>query len=103
MLSSKYVALCSFVNASIQLHVRQAGMAIQRIVPGLQSKGSHLDQYFTLKHPQVTFNISSIQKFINNNFVLRTQQKMMPMTWRERPMLELRGKNSRNKSFILTL
>ncbi|XP_051535348.1 guanylate cyclase soluble subunit beta-2-like [Myxocyprinus asiaticus] len=74
-----------------QLRVRQAGVTIQRIVPGLQTMCTLLDQYFTIQHPQVTFNISSIRKFINSHFVLRTQRDMMPVTWRERPMLELRG------------
>lgn len=88
---------CSFVlllNASIQLQVRQAGVTVQRIVPGLQSRCSQLDQYFNIQHPQVTFNICSIRKFINSHFVLRTRRDRMPMAWRERPMLELRGENS---------
>ncbi|XP_059369658.1 guanylate cyclase soluble subunit beta-2-like [Carassius carassius] len=74
-----------------ELQVRQAGVTIQRIVPGLQSRCSQLDQYFNIQHPQVTFNICSIRKFINSHFVLRTQIDRMPMAWRERPMLELRG------------
>uniref|UniRef100_A0A8C2JCF4 guanylate cyclase n=1 Tax=Cyprinus carpio TaxID=7962 RepID=A0A8C2JCF4_CYPCA len=74
-----------------ELQVRQAGVTIQRIVPGLQSRCSQLDQYFNIQHPQVTFNICSIRKFINSHFVLRTRRDRMPMAWRERPMLELRG------------
>uniref|UniRef100_A0A8C1VXV5 guanylate cyclase n=1 Tax=Cyprinus carpio TaxID=7962 RepID=A0A8C1VXV5_CYPCA len=74
-----------------ELQVRQAGVTIQRIVPGLQSRCGQLDQYFNIQHPQVTFNICSIRKFINSHFVLRTRRDRMPMAWRERPMLELRG------------
>uniref|UniRef100_A0A673ILA1 guanylate cyclase n=1 Tax=Sinocyclocheilus rhinocerous TaxID=307959 RepID=A0A673ILA1_9TELE len=70
------------LDASIQLQVRQAGVTIQKIVPGLQSRCGQLDQYF---------NICSIRKFINSHFVLRTQRDRMPMAWRERPILELRG------------
>ncbi|KAK2881537.1 hypothetical protein Q8A67_018805 [Cirrhinus molitorella] len=74
-----------------ELQVRQAGVTVQRIVPGLQTRCSQLDQYFTIQHPQVTFNICSIRKFINSHFVLRTQRDRMPIAWKERPMLELRG------------
>uniref|UniRef100_A0A672PAF9 guanylate cyclase n=1 Tax=Sinocyclocheilus grahami TaxID=75366 RepID=A0A672PAF9_SINGR len=74
-----------------ELLVRQAGVTIQRIVPGLQSFCGQLHQYFTIQHPQVTFNICSIRKFINSHFVLRTRRDRMPMAWKERPMLELRG------------
>ncbi|XP_016412985.1 guanylate cyclase soluble subunit beta-2-like [Sinocyclocheilus rhinocerous] len=74
-----------------ELQVRQAGVTIQRIVPGLQSCCGQLHQYFTIQHPQVTFNICSIRKFINSHFVLRTRRDRMPMAWKERPMLELRG------------
>ncbi|CAB1348486.1 unnamed protein product, partial [Coregonus sp. 'balchen'] len=51
----------------------------------------HLDQYFSIVHPEVTFTISSIRKFINSHFVLQTRRDMMPEAWRDRPMLELRG------------
>ncbi|KTG32929.1 hypothetical protein cypCar_00037822, partial [Cyprinus carpio] len=85
-----------------ELQVRQAGVTIQRIVPGLQSRCGQLDQYFNIQHPQVTFNICSIRKFINSHFVLRTRRDRMPMAWRERPMLELRGENSRKAYLFLT-
>lgn len=71
--------------------VRQAGVNLQRIVPGLQTMNIHLDQYFSIVHPEVTFTISSIRKFINSHFVLQTCREMMPEVWRERPMLQLRG------------
>ncbi|XP_045542957.1 guanylate cyclase soluble subunit beta-2 [Salmo salar] len=74
-----------------ELMVRQAGVNIQKIVPGLQTMSIHLDQYFSIVHPEVTFTISSIRKFINSHFVLQTRRDMMPEAWRDRPMLELRG------------
>nr|XP_015216437.1 PREDICTED: guanylate cyclase soluble subunit beta-2-like isoform X1 [Lepisosteus oculatus]XP_015216438.1 PREDICTED: guanylate cyclase soluble subunit beta-2-like isoform X2 [Lepisosteus oculatus] len=74
-----------------ELRVKQAGVNIQKIVPGLQTMGIHLDQYFTIIHPEVTFTISSVRKFINSQFVLRTKRDMMPESWRRCPMLELRG------------
>ncbi|XP_044060084.1 guanylate cyclase soluble subunit beta-2-like isoform X2 [Siniperca chuatsi] len=74
-----------------QLVVHQAGVNLQRIVPGLQTMGIHLDLYFTIVHPEVTFTISSIRKFINSHFVLQTHRDMMPEAWKDRPMLQLRG------------
>ncbi|KAM4627539.1 guanylate cyclase soluble subunit beta-2-like [Polymixia lowei] len=74
-----------------QLVVRQAGVNLQRIVPGLQTMSIHLDQYFSIVHPEVTFTISSIRKFINSHFVLQTRRDMMPEAWRDRPVLQLRG------------
>ncbi|XP_026797175.3 guanylate cyclase soluble subunit beta-2 [Pangasianodon hypophthalmus] len=74
-----------------QLRVRQAGVTVQKIVPGLQTTGIRLDQYFTILHPEVTFTIASIRKFINSHFVLQTRRDMMPEYWKEMPMLELRG------------
>ncbi|XP_067102758.1 guanylate cyclase soluble subunit beta-2-like [Osmerus mordax] len=74
-----------------QLRVCQAGVNLQRIVPGLQTRNICLDQYFLILHPEVTFTISSIRKFINSHFVLQTRRNMMPEAWRERPMLQLRG------------
>ncbi|CAL8361849.1 unnamed protein product [Merluccius merluccius] len=74
-----------------QLLVRQAGVNVQRIVPGLRTANARLDQYFGIVHPEVTFTISSIRKFINSHFVLQTCREMMPEAWRERPMLQLRG------------
>ncbi|XP_053529784.1 guanylate cyclase soluble subunit beta-2-like [Ictalurus punctatus] len=74
-----------------QLRVRQAGVTVQKIVPGLQTRGIRLDQYFTILHPEVTFTIASIRKFINSHFVLQTRRDMMPEYWKEMPMLELRG------------
>eukprot|EP00066_Takifugu_rubripes_P017518 XP_011606784.1 PREDICTED: guanylate cyclase soluble subunit beta-2-like [Takifugu rubripes] len=74
-----------------QLVVHQAGVNLQRIVPGLQTMSIHLDQYFSIVHPEVTFNITSIRKFINSHFVLQAHREMMPRVWRDRPMLQLRG------------
>ncbi|KAI4878906.1 hypothetical protein NFI96_006257 [Prochilodus magdalenae] len=74
-----------------ELRVRQAGVTVQKIVPGLQTMGIQLDQYFTILHPEVTFTIASIRKFINSHFVLQTRRDMMPECWKETPMLELRG------------
>uniref|UniRef100_A0A3B4Z8W8 guanylate cyclase n=1 Tax=Stegastes partitus TaxID=144197 RepID=A0A3B4Z8W8_9TELE len=74
-----------------QLVVHQAGVKLQRIVPGLQTMSIHLDEYFSIVHPEVTFTISSIRKFINSHFVLQTRRDMMPQGWKDRPMLQLRG------------
>ncbi|MGH0190651.1 UNVERIFIED_CONTAM: hypothetical protein FKN15_049211 [Acipenser sinensis] len=74
-----------------KLRVKQAGVNIQKIVPGLQTVSIRLDQYFTIIHPEVTFTIPSARKFINSQFVLRTRRNMMPESWKSRPMLELRG------------
>ncbi|XP_051253218.1 guanylate cyclase soluble subunit beta-2-like [Dicentrarchus labrax] len=74
-----------------QLVVHQAGVNLQRIVPGLQTMSIHLDLYFSIVHPEVTFTISSIRKFINSHFVLQTRRDMMPEVWKDRPMLQLRG------------
>ncbi|XP_030266266.1 guanylate cyclase soluble subunit beta-2 [Sparus aurata] len=54
------------------LKVRQTGVNIQKFVPGLQASNTTLDQYFTIIHPQVTFTIESIRKFINSQFVLKS-------------------------------
>ncbi|XP_075058041.1 guanylate cyclase soluble subunit beta-2-like [Mixophyes fleayi] len=74
-----------------ELRVKQAGVSIQRIVPGLQTMGIRLDQYFSTVHPEVTLTISNVRKFINSQFVFRTKREMMPESWKQRPMLELRG------------
>ncbi|XP_044288677.1 guanylate cyclase soluble subunit beta-2-like [Varanus komodoensis] len=74
-----------------ELRVKQAGVSIQKIVPGLQTMGIRLNQYFSIVRPEVTFTISSVQKFINSQFVFRTKREMMPESWKQRPMLELRG------------
>ncbi|KAM3875219.1 LOW QUALITY PROTEIN: guanylate cyclase soluble subunit beta-2-like [Diretmus argenteus] len=74
-----------------QLVVCQAGVNLQRIVPGLQTMSIHLDQFFSIVRPEVSFTISSIRKFINGHFVLQTRRDMMPEAWRDRPVLQLRG------------
>uniref|UniRef100_F7FK82 guanylate cyclase n=1 Tax=Monodelphis domestica TaxID=13616 RepID=F7FK82_MONDO len=74
-----------------KLRVKQAGVNIQKYVPGLQTRDIRVDEYFTIIHPQVTFNIVSISKFINSQFVLKTRREMMPEVWKNQPILKLRG------------
>ncbi|XP_075707173.1 guanylate cyclase soluble subunit beta-2-like [Rhinoderma darwinii] len=74
-----------------QLKVKQAGVNIQKYVPGIQTMDIRLDEYFTIIHPQVTFTIPNIQMFTNSQFVLKTKQEMMPESWKKQPMLTLRG------------
>ncbi|XP_069829012.1 guanylate cyclase soluble subunit beta-2-like [Dendropsophus ebraccatus] len=74
-----------------QLKVKQAGVNIQKYVPGIQTMDIRLNDYFTIVHPQVTFTISNIQKFTNSQFVLKTKREMMPESWKKHPMLKLRG------------
>ncbi|KAM9675156.1 guanylate cyclase soluble subunit beta-2-like [Dama dama] len=73
------------------LQVKQAGVSIQKYVPGLQTQKIRLDEYFSIVHPQVTFNIFSICKFINSQFVLKARREMLPAAWRSQPALKLRG------------
>ncbi|XP_045911398.1 guanylate cyclase soluble subunit beta-2-like isoform X1 [Micropterus dolomieu] len=54
------------------LKVRQAGVNLQKFVPGLQARDATVDQYFTIIHPQVAFTIESIRIFINSQFVLKS-------------------------------
>ncbi|KAG8585103.1 hypothetical protein GDO81_004894 [Engystomops pustulosus] len=74
-----------------QLKVKQAGVNIQKYVPGIQTMDIRLDEYFTIVHPQVTFTISNIQMFTNSQFVLKTKREMMPLSWKKQRMLKLRG------------
>ncbi|XP_069748544.1 guanylate cyclase soluble subunit beta-2 [Narcine bancroftii] len=74
-----------------ELKVKQAGVNIQKYVPGLQMKDIKVNKYFAITHPAVPFTISSIRKFINSQFVLKTRREMMPMSWKSQPMLKLRG------------
>ncbi|XP_055502363.1 guanylate cyclase soluble subunit beta-2 [Leucoraja erinacea] len=74
-----------------ELRVKQAGTSIQKIIPGLQTMNIQLDAYFTIVHPEVTFKILTIQKFINSIFRLRTKRVMMPESWKHCPMLEVKG------------
>ncbi|XP_040278365.1 guanylate cyclase soluble subunit beta-2-like [Bufo bufo] len=74
-----------------QLKIRQAGVNIQKYVPGIQTMDIRLDEYFTIIHPQVTFTIANIQMFTNSQFVLKTKREMMPEYWKKQPMLTLRG------------
>uniref|UniRef100_A0A670IV37 guanylate cyclase n=1 Tax=Podarcis muralis TaxID=64176 RepID=A0A670IV37_PODMU len=73
------------------LTIKQAGVNIQKFVPGLQIYGTRLDEYFSIVHPQVTFTIFSIRKFINSQFVLKIRRDALPNLWTRRPMLKLRG------------
>uniref|UniRef100_A0A667WFL9 guanylate cyclase n=1 Tax=Myripristis murdjan TaxID=586833 RepID=A0A667WFL9_9TELE len=56
------------------LKVKQTGVKIQKFIPGLQTGDTRLDKYFTITHPQVTFTIESIRKFINSQFVLKSHR-----------------------------
>ncbi|XP_036401399.1 guanylate cyclase soluble subunit beta-2 [Megalops cyprinoides] len=73
------------------LKVKQTGVNIQKFVPGLQTMDIRLDEYFSIVHPQVTFNIESIRKFINSQFVLKTRREMVPESTQHQSMLKLRG------------
>uniref|UniRef100_A0A8C6QL08 guanylate cyclase n=1 Tax=Nannospalax galili TaxID=1026970 RepID=A0A8C6QL08_NANGA len=73
------------------LTVKQAGVNIQKFIPGLQAQKIRLDDYFSIVHPQVTFSISSICKFINSQFVLKARREMMPKAWKSQLALKLRG------------
>ncbi|XP_059393334.1 guanylate cyclase soluble subunit beta-2 [Carassius carassius] len=73
------------------LVVKQTGVNIQKFVPRLQTAGIHLDEYFTIVHPEVTFNIQSIKKFINSQFVLKTRREMFPEIQQNQSTLKLRG------------
>ncbi|XP_066563688.1 guanylate cyclase soluble subunit beta-2 [Amia ocellicauda] len=73
------------------LKVKQTGVNIQKFVPGLQTMDIQVDEYFSITHPQVTFTIDSIRKFINSQFVLKTRREMMPEASKDLPMLKLRG------------
>uniref|UniRef100_A0A8C6XI36 guanylate cyclase n=1 Tax=Naja naja TaxID=35670 RepID=A0A8C6XI36_NAJNA len=73
------------------LKIKQAGVNIQKFIPGLQISGTRLDEYFSIIHPQVTFAISSMKKFINSQFVLKLRREIMPNSSKKRPALKLRG------------
>ncbi|XP_049708855.1 guanylate cyclase soluble subunit beta-2-like [Elephas maximus indicus] len=73
------------------LRVKQAGVNIQKYVPGLLTQKIRVDEHFCIVHPQVTFNIFSICKFSNSQFVLKTRREMMPEVWKTKPVLKLRG------------
>ncbi|KAG1949769.1 guanylate cyclase soluble subunit beta-1 [Pimephales promelas] len=73
------------------LVVKHTGVNIQKFVPGLQTSGIRLDEYFTIVHPEVTCNIQSIQKFINSQFVLKTRREMLPDIQKNQVTLKLRG------------
>ncbi|KAF7239891.1 Guanylate cyclase soluble subunit beta-2 [Varanus komodoensis] len=73
------------------LKIKQAGINLQKFVPGLKILGTRLDKYFSIVHPQVTFTIFSICKFINSQFVLRTQRNKLPQSRKKQPALKLRG------------
>ncbi|XP_015284774.1 PREDICTED: guanylate cyclase soluble subunit beta-2-like [Gekko japonicus] len=74
-----------------KLKIKQAGVNIQKFVPRLRTTGTRLDKYFTIVHPQVTFTIFSIRKFINSQFVLKARRDKLPKSWNQRPLLKLRG------------
>lgn len=72
--------------------MKQTGVNVQKFVPGLQIMDARLDEYFGIVHPQVTFDIDSIKKFINSQFVLKTRREMMPEWQQKQAMLKLRGR-----------
>ncbi|XP_008064283.2 guanylate cyclase soluble subunit beta-2 [Carlito syrichta] len=73
------------------LRVKQAGVNIQKHVPGLQAQEIRVDEYFSIIYPQVTVSIFSICKFINSQFVLKTRREMILGAWKSQPTLKLRG------------
>ncbi|XP_066478634.1 LOW QUALITY PROTEIN: guanylate cyclase soluble subunit beta-2-like [Tiliqua scincoides] len=73
------------------LKIKQMGVNIQKFVPGLQKLGTRLDECFAIVHPQVTFTIFSIRKFINSQFVLKAQRNILPKSGEKQPVLKLRG------------
>uniref|UniRef100_A0A4W4EF88 guanylate cyclase n=1 Tax=Electrophorus electricus TaxID=8005 RepID=A0A4W4EF88_ELEEL len=73
------------------LLVKQSGVNIQKLVPGLQMRGAQLRQYFSVVHPEVALSISSIKKFINSQFVLKAKRETLPEDLRNQPLLKLRG------------
>ncbi|KAL6091921.1 hypothetical protein STEG23_014323, partial [Scotinomys teguina] len=91
LLTSFHVVDPSEMHVLIQLRVKQAGVNIQKYIPGLLTQKFGIDEYFSIIHPQVTFSISSICKFINSQFVLKTRREMMPRAWKSQPTLQLRG------------
>ncbi|GCB79640.1 hypothetical protein scyTo_0016016 [Scyliorhinus torazame] len=74
-----------------KLKVKQAGVNIQKHVPGLQTMNIRVDEYFTITHPTIPFTIPSIRKFINSQFILEARREMMPESRKPQPMLKLRG------------
>ncbi|KAF5920510.1 hypothetical protein HPG69_009764 [Diceros bicornis minor] len=59
------------------LRVKQAGVDIQKYVPGLQTQKIRLDEYFSIIHPQVTFNIFSTCKFTNSQMIWMEPMRCM--------------------------
>ncbi|KAM7365499.1 hypothetical protein PAMP_016419 [Pampus punctatissimus] len=57
------------------LKVKQTGVNIQKFVPGLRARDATVDHYFTIVHPQVTFTIENIMKYINTQFVLKSYKE----------------------------
>uniref|UniRef100_A0A8D1XG31 guanylate cyclase n=1 Tax=Sus scrofa TaxID=9823 RepID=A0A8D1XG31_PIG len=73
------------------LRVKQAGVNIQKYIPGLRTPKIRLDTYFSIVHPPVAFDIFSICQFINSPFVLKARGERLPEAGRSRPPLKLRG------------
>ncbi|KAJ8397940.1 hypothetical protein AAFF_G00432870 [Aldrovandia affinis] len=73
------------------LKVKQTGVNIQKFVPGLQILDVRLDKYFSITHPHISFNIESIRKFINSQFVLKSIREMVPQSSQQLSALKLRG------------
>ncbi|KAJ6659203.1 hypothetical protein lerEdw1_019248, partial [Lerista edwardsae] len=73
------------------LEIKQMGVNIQKFVPGLQKHRTRFDESFSIVHPQVTFTIFSIKKFINSQFVLKARRNVLPKSGKKQPVLKLRG------------
>uniref|UniRef100_A0A672M8E7 guanylate cyclase n=1 Tax=Sinocyclocheilus grahami TaxID=75366 RepID=A0A672M8E7_SINGR len=52
-------------------------------------------------HPEVIFNIQSLKKFINSQFVLKTRREMLPEIHQNQSMLKLRGILSLYVSYLI--
>ncbi|CAH1244445.1 GUCY1B3 [Branchiostoma lanceolatum] len=74
-----------------QLQIKQSGINIQRIVPGIQTINIKVNDYFELIHPEIPLSFEQIKKFINSQFILEAKRLMMPTAWGGRPTLQLRG------------
>ncbi|XP_078693469.1 guanylate cyclase soluble subunit beta-2-like isoform X1 [Branchiostoma floridae x Branchiostoma belcheri] len=74
-----------------QLQIKQSGINIQRIVPGIQTINIKVNDYFELIHPEIPLSFEQIKKFINSQFILEAKRLMMPAAWGGRPTLQLRG------------
>ncbi|XP_006824413.2 guanylate cyclase soluble subunit beta-2-like [Saccoglossus kowalevskii] len=73
------------------LKIKQSGIHIQKVMPRLRNFDAKVPLFFKINHPQIEWNLESINKFINQQFILETKKSMVATEWEERPMLQLRG------------